>query len=56
MIIKKTCYDEENEHRFYCDICDKIGKGRYYNDHPKSQTHIYNFRKTKQINNTKTNN
>ena len=49
--VKIYC-DDDGENRIYCQVCDKLARDRYYNNHLKSQTHINNFGKTQQYYNT----
>ena len=39
---KEKIYSDDDDE---CHICDKLAIDRYYNNHPKSQTHMNNFRK-----------
>ena len=45
----KIYCDDDGDYRIYCHICDKLAIGRYYNNHPKSQTHIIIFGKRQQF-------
>ena len=38
-------YEDDEEYRVYCDICDKLSIQRYYKNHLKSQTHTNNKHK-----------
>ena len=46
---KKVIHCEDGEYRVYCNICDKLCIERFYKNHLKSQTHINNFHKIKQL-------
>ena len=37
---------------YFCYVCDKLAIDRFHNNHLESQTHINNFRKTQELNNT----
>ena len=39
---------EDNECRFYCDVCDNLCIERFYENHLKPKTHINNIRKREQ--------
>ena len=41
--------DDGGEYRIYCPFCDKLTIDRYYNNHLKSQTCSYNFRKRQKL-------
>ena len=45
------CADAD-EYRIYCKICYKLCMERYYENHPKSRTHIINIHKRQRLNNT----
>ena len=49
---EKINCDDGGEYRIYCHVCDKLAIDRFYNNHLKSQTHMNNFRKRQQLNNT----
>ena len=49
---EKLYSDDDGEYRIYCHICDKLAIDRNYHNHLKPQTHINNFRKRQQFNNT----
>ena len=46
---QQVIYYEDGEYRVYCSICDKLCIERFYKNHLKSQTHIYNIRKIEQL-------
>ena len=50
---EKLYCDDDIEYRIYCHVCDKLAIDRCYNNHLKSQSHIDNFGKRQQLNNTK---
>ena len=35
--------EDDQEFRVYCDVCDKLYIERFFKNHLKSQTHIYNI-------------
>ena len=37
---------EDDTHRIYCPVCDKLCIDRYYQNHLKSQTHLNNLRRS----------
>ena len=41
---------EDDEYRVYCEVCDNLCIERFYKNHLKSRTHINNFRKRQQLN------
>ena len=47
---EKVYTDDDGEYRFICQVCDELALDRYYNNHPKSQTHINKFRKRQLLN------
>ena len=49
---EKIYCDDDGGYRIYCHVCDKLAMDRYHNKHLKSQTHINNFPKRQQLNNT----
>ena len=42
---------EGDEHRVFCNICDKLCIKRFFKNHLKSQTHTNNIRKKTNLNN-----
>ena len=40
---------EDDEHRVYCNICDKLCIERFYENHLKTQSHTNNFYKRQQF-------
>ena len=46
---QQVIYCEDGEYRVYCKICDKLCIERFYKNHLKSQIHLNNIRKIKQL-------
>ena len=46
---QQVIYCEDDEYRVYCEICDNLCIEQFYENHLKSQTHIYNIRKRDQL-------
>ena len=42
--------EDDGEYRIFCDVCDKLCIQRFYRNHLKSQTHIFNIRKIEELN------
>ena len=59
LFLTKHKVDGDKKEKKYCDddgkyhVCDKLGLGRDYNNHFKSQTHLNNFRGRQQLINSK---